>query len=240
MDNPSSKNLLLVDNDPDYRRSLRALLELDNWQIEEADSVKQALDRLDVLEPDIILIDLRLSNDKDDFDISGLEVAKKATENHIPSIIISAFPSVDTTRLALRSRGSTPLADDFIPKAAGPQAVLDAIDIVLKNSNSRLGKETTELKIDLEQKLVWYEGELLDLSRYQYALLAYLSQKEGVVCSPEEILKEIYGEDIPAEQASFDRRLEHLVKRVQEKIEEDPSSPRHLLKVTRRGFRFVA
>lgn len=239
MDHSVPKKMLLADNDSDYRRSLRVLLELDNWQVQEVDSVKQALDKLETLEFGIILIDLRLSNDKDDYDISGLEVAKKAAENHIPSIIISAFPSVDATRLALRSRGSTPLADDFVPKAAGPQAVLDAINVVLENSSSRLERKPTEIKIDLEQKLVWYKGEQLDLSRYQYALLAYLSQKDGAVCSPEEILKEVYGDDIPAGQASFDRRLEHLVKRVQEKIEEDPSCPRHLIKVPRRGFRFV-
>lgn len=239
MDNLSSKKLLLADNDPDYRHSLRVLLELENWQVEEADSVKQAIDKLGILELVVLLVDLRLSNDKDGYDITGLEVAKKAAEKQIPCIIMSAFPSAEATRLALRSRGATPLAADFVPKANGPQAVLDAINVVLNNSVEILEKTIPELKIDINHKLVWYKGKILDISRYQYALLAYLFQKEGTVCSPEELVKEIYDEDIPAEQASFDRRLEHLVERLQQKIEEDPSNPRHLVRVSRRGFRLI-
>jgi DNA-binding response OmpR family regulator len=231
--------LLLADNDPDYRRSLRALLELESWQVEEADSVSQALDKLETLHPELILADLRLTNDKDEFDISGLEVAKKAAESHIPTIIITAFPSVDATRLALRTRGDIPLADDFVPKVAGPQAILDAIAIVLKNLSGKSGRQSPILKIDLKQRLVWYKGAILDLSRNQYALLAYLAQKEGAVCSPEELMKEIYNEDVSAAQISLDQRLVHLVDRLQEKIEEDPSNPQHLIKVPRRGFRLI-
>jgi DNA-binding response OmpR family regulator len=239
MNGLSKKSLLLADNDPDYRHSLRALLELENWQVEDADSVKQALDKLEILLPDLMLVDLRLSNDKDDYDISGLEVAKKAVEKHISCIIITAFPSVDATRLALRRRGDIPLADDFVPKVAGPHAILDAINIVMSNSHEKSEKTSHELRIDLDQKLVWYKGEIVDLSKLQYTLLAYLSRKENIVCSPEELLKEVYGEDVPAEQAGLDRRLEHLVERLQEKIEDDPSKPRHLIKVPRRGVRFI-
>ena len=239
MNDPVTKNLLLADNDPDYRHSLRALLELENWQVEDAESVQQALDKLGVVQPDLILADLRLSNDKDDYDISGLEVAKKAAEKHIPCIIISAFPSAEATRLALRRRGNMPLADDFVPKAAGPQAILDAINIVLNNSNRLSEKTSPELKIDLEQKLVWYKGKILDISKYQYTLLAYLARKGGAVCDPEELIKEIYRGETFADQVGLDRRLEHLVERLQEKLEEDPSTPRHLIKVPRRGFRLI-
>lgn len=231
--------LLLIENNSDYRRSLRSLLEMENWAVEEADSVEEALEKLGSSQPDLILEDLRLTNDGDDFDISGLVVAKQAVENHIPCIILTAFPSVDATRLALRSRGGPPLAEDFVPKAAGPQAILDAINLVLNNSSERSIKLPSELMIDLDQKLVWYKNEILSVSRYQFALLAYLFRKEGAVCSPEELLKDVYNEDIPAEEASRDRRLEHLVKRLQEKIEEDPTNPKHLIKVPRRGFRLV-
>lgn len=240
MNRQSIKSLLLADNDPDYRHSLRALLELENWRIEEADSIIQALNKLEVLQPDLILADLRLTNDKDDYDISGLEVAKKAAEKNISCIIISAFPTADATRLALRRRGAKPLADDFVPKAAGPQAILDAINIVLNNASEMSKKTSLELKIDLDQKLVWYKGEILDISRYQYTLLAYLFRKDGAVCNHEELIKEIYGDEISSEQANIDRRLEHLVERLQEKIEENPSKPQRLVKVPpRRGFRLI-
>jgi len=239
MNESKSKNLLLADNDVDYRHSLRALLELDNWRVDEADSVRQAVDKMNASIPDLILVDLRLSNDKDDHDISGLEVAKKASEGQIPCIIITAFPTVEVTRLALRSRGAFPLALDFVIKAAGPQAILDAIKIVSDNSDQQIIETLPELKIDSLQKLAWYKNKPLSLSRYQYTLMNYLYQKAGVLCTPEELVKAVYNETMPAKEAASDKRLEHLIDRLREKIENDPSNPRHLIKVLGRGFRLV-
>ena len=64
-------------------------------------------------------------------------------------------------------------------------------------------------------------------------------EKQGAVCSPEELIKAVYDEDVPPGQSSADKRLERLVDRVREKIEDDPSKPRHLIRVHRRGFRLV-
>jgi len=233
------KRLLLVDNSSDYRRSLRGFLELEDYQVEEATSVGEAKERLETFPVDLVLVDLRLTNDEDRYDISGLEVAKKAGEKGVPCIVITAFPSVETTRLALRSRGAAPLAVDFVPKVSGPQAVLDAIKAVLNRHEEGPREATHVLALDLERGLAWCHGAPLELSRNQYALLAHLYQKEGAVCSAEELLKAVYDEDVPAGQASADKRLERLVDRLRKKIEEDPSEPRHLITVHGRGFRLA-
>ncbi len=240
MSNPTRRNLLLADNNASYRHSLCSLLELENFTVEEASSVEEAQKKLTMVLPDLALVDLRLTNDEDIYDISGLEIAKSASERNIPCVIISAFPSVEATRLALRSRGAEPLAVDFVPKSAGPEALLDAINTILGNRGKSLTTMyMSGLEIDLDQRLVWRRGELLDLSRYQYALLVYLYQKKGTVTSPEELIQAIYEEEVSAKEANIDRRLEHLVERLREKIEDDPSNPHHLLKVHRRGFRLV-
>jgi DNA-binding response OmpR family regulator len=233
---PTKKNLLLADNSPDYRHSLRGFLELENYRVEEAESVAEAKRKIQAVPLDVALIDLRLTDDLDNDDISGLEVAKVAIEQGIPCLMMTAFPSVETTRLALRARGAEPLAEDYVPKANGPQAVLDAIGVVLSQHNEKPASVPPDLQIDLDRKLVWHKGEVLDLSRYQYALVAYLHSKNGAVCSPQELYKEIYGETVTAEQANADRRLERLVDRVREKIEDSPSEPQHLIKVYGRGF----
>lgn len=231
--------LLLADNSPDYRRSLGSLLELEDYQVEQAASVEEAKEKLEAVSLDLALVDLRLTDDRDDRDISGLEIAKKAAVEGIPCIIISAFPSVEATRRALRSRGAEPLAVDFVPKASGPQAVLDAIRVVLSRRGEELEKAPGDLVVDLERGLAWRKGEPLHLSRHQYALLAHLYRKEGAVCSPEELLKAIYDEDVPPAQASADKRLERLVDRLRKKIEEDSSEPHYLIKVHGRGFRLA-
>jgi CheY-like chemotaxis protein/predicted phosphodiesterase len=124
----SKPMILLADNNEDYSKSLRRLLEEEGYLAEEAASVEEAKQKLETIPLDLALLDLRLTNDEDEYDTSGLEVAKKATEAAIPCIIITAFPSVEATRLDLRSRSiEPPLAVDFIPKAGGPQAILQAL-----------------------------------------------------------------------------------------------------------------
>ncbi|CAG1010504.1 Transcriptional regulatory protein SrrA [Anaerolineae bacterium] len=239
MKNQTRAILLLADNDADYRRTLRRLLELEDYQVEEAASPQEAVEKLGQLKVDLALLDLRMANHDDAYDISGLEVAKKAMEMDTHCIILTAYPSEETMRMALRSRGAEPLACDYVYKKSGPQAVLDTIQAVLRGSRKEEQPPFSDLMIDLERGLVSYKGEPVNLSRQQYALLAYLHRKDGAVCSPEELIKAIYDEDVSAERASADKRLERLVERLREKIEEDPSEPRRLLKVFGRGYRLA-
>lgn len=229
--------VLLVDNSADYRHSLLGLLGLEDYAVEEAGSVTEAKEKLLERGFDLALVDLRLTDDDDDYDFSGLEVARLASEQGVPCIVITAFPSIQATRLALRSRGVEPLAVDLIPKVDGPQSILDTIKLVLRRHEEQVKARRRGLQIDLERGLVWLDGEELDLSRNQYDLLAYLYVQDGAVCSPEELLMAVYGEQVPPEQASADKRLESLVDRLRKKIEQDPSDPHHLIKVYGRGFR---
>ncbi|MFN2220143.1 MAG: response regulator transcription factor [Anaerolineae bacterium] len=229
--------VLLVDNSADYRHSLLGLLGLEDYAVEEAGSVTEAKEKLLERGFDLALVDLRLTDDEDEYDFSGLEVARLATERGVPCVMITAFPSFEATRLALRSRGFEPLAVDLIRKKDGPQSILDTIKLVLRRHEEQIRARRRGLQIDLERGLVWLDGEELDLSRNQYDLLAYLYEQDGAVCSPEDLLMAVYEEQVPPDQASADKRLESLVDRLRKKIEQDPSDPRHLIKVYGRGFR---
>jgi len=230
--------VLLVDNSADYRHSLLGLLGLEDYAVEEAGSVTEAKEKLLAGDFDLALVDLRLTDDEDNYDLSGLvEVARLAKEQEVPCIIITAFPTPETIRAALRSRGGEPLAEDLIPKSDSPQSILDTIKLVLQKHQEQSRPRRQGLQIDLERGLVWLDGEELDLSRNQYDLLAYLYEKDGAVCSPEELLKAVYDEFVPPEQASADKRLESLVDRLRKKVEVDPSDPRRLITVYGRGFR---
>jgi two-component system KDP operon response regulator KdpE len=234
--NPRAR-VLLVDNSADYRHSLLSLLALKRYEVEEAGSVNEAKEKLLTQDLDLALVDLRLTDDEDDYDFSGLEVNELAGERGIPCIVITAFPTVEATRWALQSREKDPLALDLIPKSDSPQSILDTIRLVLHRHQEQFKPRRPGLQVDLERSLVWLDGEELDLSRNQYDLLAYLYEKDGAVCSPEELLKTVYDESVPPEQASADKRLESLVDRLRKKIEADPSDPRRLITVYGRGFR---
>jgi two-component system KDP operon response regulator KdpE len=231
--------LLVADNSPDYRRSLRALLELTEYDVKEASSVKEAIQILESQHIDLLLSDLRLSEDWDAHDYSGLEVAKVAREMDVPCIIMTAFPSVDVVRMALRRDDREPLAEDFVPKAEGPHALLAAVRSTLQRLPTAASVANGDVVVDLQLRMAWRGGQALQLSRYQYALLAHLYQNAGVVCSPEELIKAVYNEDLPPEHASADKRLESLVVRLRRKIGDDTKEPQCLVKEPMRGYRLI-
>jgi two-component system KDP operon response regulator KdpE len=243
----SPKRVLLADNDSDYRKSLCRLLVLEGYLVEEAGTPTEALEKLAQDHFDLALADLRLQDDSDVNDISGMEVAKRASGIGIPCILVTAFPTVELARLALRSRGAESFAKDLITKASGPQALLDSISITMMNSSNhrQAGGVQPRLIIDLERKLVWKDGLLVDLSKNQYILLSELFRKNGGLCTHAELIKAIYDETVTDADAVNDRRLRNLVDRTKEKIEDSDqdsgSGPGHeyIEAVTGRGYRLT-
>jgi CheY-like chemotaxis protein len=119
--------ILIVDNNSEYRKSLRTFLELEDFSVIEASSIDEASGILNTTYLDVALVDLRLKDDYDDMDFSGLDVAREIRKKEVPCIIITAFESVESARLALKHLGAKSLALDYVLKKAGPQAVLIAI-----------------------------------------------------------------------------------------------------------------
>jgi len=125
------RKVLLADNDADYRRAARVHLETSGHVVEEAESPAQAKSVLSSTSIAVLLVDLRLVKDSDDYDFSGLDVATRAQELGIPSIIMTNYPSVDTVRQALRSVHSAPIAVDYVLKKDSFQTIVDVVDRIL-------------------------------------------------------------------------------------------------------------
>lgn len=232
----SRVRILLADNLSDYRASLVPLLRLEGYEVEEADSVDSAVHKLETVPVDLALVDLRLTNERDDNDISGLEVAKRAGEHNVLCIVVTAWDSAETARLALRSRGADPsLAYDYVAKRYGPHAVLAAIADVLRQR--RENAVPSDLVVDAQRGAAWLHGNPVKLSRLQFALLTHACEKKGSVCTRKELVKAIYDEDVSETEANTDKRLERLIRRLREKIEEDPNNPKRLVSVQGLGIR---
>jgi len=199
----SNGKLLLADNVADYRSSLLPLLRQEGYEVEEADSVESAMKKLETTPPvDLALVDLRLTDDGDDYDISGLEVARRAREQHIPPIIITAFATVEMTREALRARGADlSLAEDYVPKVSGPDSVLDVV-------RSCRGLSLLHISdLHLEQR----EGEdPIDLRGVRETLANDVAKRPGLEFSPLRAI--VVSGDIgyKCRPDSFDRAFEFL------------------------------
>jgi len=238
MNHRTRKRILLADNIGEYRRSVIGFLELEGYAVTEAGTPEEAQEKLELEEFDLALVDIRMRDDKDTLDMSGLAVAKFASERGIPCIIVTAFPTVELARAALRSLGAEPYAQDMITKGSDPQAVLASINSTLRPRDSKPGKSVADgPSLYLEKKLVWKNGELIKLSKSQYTLLEELYEKDGGVCSYKELIKAIYAEDLTDTEAQNDKRLRNLVDRTKEKIEDKGFGHEYIEAVPGRGFR---
>jgi len=134
--------ILVAENDREYRRTLRKLLESNGYKVIEASSVEMALEMLRANAVDIALVDLRLTDDTDADDTSGLDVAQVASQMNKSCIIMTSYPTMEIARHALRNEQGKSLAQDLVVKQDGPLALLDSI----KNLLSKLDSEATKPK----------------------------------------------------------------------------------------------
>lgn len=222
--------LLLADNSAEYRRSVRSFLDLEGYEVEEAGSLELALKMLATKEFELVLADLRMRDDSNPNDMSGLEIAKFASEHGIACILVTAFPSWELARVALRSVRAEPYAKDVITKGSDPQAVLDSISLALQRMEHQGSAVQTPsqpplngsgLQLDLIKRLVKKNGKLIKVSKAQYALLDALSQQGGGLCTYAELILAIYGETGNGKAEPQDKRLRNLVDRTSDKIDDE-------------------
>ena len=239
----NKRKLLLADDDESYRHSLHTLLELDNFEVQEARSVKEALQLLTSMKFDIVLADVRMTDHEDDTDVSGLEVAKATQEMKTPCIIITGFENLQVALLTLPTRGGKSWADDMVLKKDGPRAVLDSLRIVLggRGQSDTGDPQPTgpDLVVDLNKRLVFFKGKQVHLSKYQYPFIAYLYEHEETLVSDRELIKVVYGESLSEQETQKDERLDRLAARIREKIGEESGNPRYLVKEQGRGFMLI-
>jgi CheY-like chemotaxis protein len=141
--------ILFADNDENFLETRRESLEQEGYKVMPALGPDEAREILKQSEIDIAIIDIRLLNDKDEKDLSGLNLAK-IIPPRIPKIILTNFPNVDEAREALAPQlDGTSLAVDFLAKIEGPQALLTAIRKILKRDNNfKELNDTIIIKID--------------------------------------------------------------------------------------------
>lgn len=123
----ASAKILMADNDPDFLETRREFLEKEGYEVVTADSPFDAQEKLQQPDIDLAVLDIRLLNDDDEKDVSGLELAK-SIENPLPILILTGYPALEYARQALRFQASgIPVAHDFIVKEEGPKALLTAV-----------------------------------------------------------------------------------------------------------------
>jgi len=174
---------------------------------------------------DLVLLDINLGGS------SGFELCKRLRERtSIPILFISARQSDDDMLLALSIGG-----DDYIQKPYSLSVLLAKVKVVL--GRYRLVPAATlsvgSLRLDEGGQAVFVHGEKIELKLMEFKLLSYLMKNHGRVISKEELFRKVWEEAITG-----DNTLNVHIRRLREKLEDDPNNPRYIKTVWGTGYVF--
>jgi DNA-binding response OmpR family regulator len=223
------RRILLVDDDFRLAGLLGDRLARDGYDCVVARTGPDALRRLDMAWPDLILLDLMLPG------IDGVELAGEIKKRaDIPIIIVSAIDEAES-KVDLLQR----YAEDYVTKPFDFDELLARIQRVLRRTGDRIPSQSLTLgpglTLILPRREAMRDGERIGLSRTEARLLATLAANLGEPVSTEAILSRVWSDADGADPAY----VWVTVRRLRRKIERDPDAPRHLLTERLGGYRLV-
>lgn len=219
---------LLIEDDLQIRRFVRAALETEGWQVIETETLKRGLIESGTRQPDLVILDLGLP-DGDGIDF----IRELRTWSQIPIIVLSARTG-ETEKVRALDRG----ADDYLTKPFGVDELLARVRANMRRQH-RSGQEAVfsfgEVTVDLTARVVTKKGEEIHLTPIEYRLLTLLIANTGRVMTQRQLLREVWGPSFSEHSHYLRIYMGHL----RQKLEADSTQPQHLLTETGVGYRLV-
>ena len=220
--------VLLVDDEPQIRRLLRACLERNEYQVIEAATGDAGIQEAIRVQPDAVLLDLGLP------DIDGLTVLKRLREwSQVPVLVVSVRGQEEDKITALDNG-----ANDYITKPFSTGELLARLRAAQRSNPSPAQTEvfrSGHLKVDLATRTVKVKAKPVKLTATEYALLRLFVQHAGKVLTHGQILREIWGTDDPEKTGYLRVYMAYL----REKLEAKPAEPELLVTEPGVGYRLV-
>jgi two-component system KDP operon response regulator KdpE len=225
----SRPRVLVVDDEPQIHRFLTPALEAAGYEPVRVETGTEALREIARRAPDAVVLDLGLP------DMDGKELLAKARAFYAGPILILSARDREVEKIDALDLG----ADDYIEKPFGVGELLARLRVALRHRIQREGAEPVvragELEVDLVRRLVTRSGEPVRLSPKEYDLLAALIEGDGRVLTHRQLLTAVWG---PA-HAQDVQYLRVFVGQLRQKLEADPTNPRHIRTEPGVGYRFM-
>ncbi|MBO7403832.1 MAG: response regulator transcription factor [Clostridia bacterium] len=218
------QKILIVEDDPAIITALEQYLRREEFDPVSVKGERDAVRLMDAVSPEILLIDLSLA------DGDGFSVCRAAKERGIPAVFLTA--SGDENSVV---KGLDLGADDYISKPYRPRELVSRIRSVLRRNGK--GQSVVKLggvSVDTEKCVVTKDGEAVPLSALEFRLLMVFINNRGKLLSRTRLLDEIW--DAGGDFVN-DNTLTVYIKRLREKIEDDPSAPAVIKTVRGLGYR---
>ena len=222
---------LIVEDEPQIRRFVRASLEAEQWQVFEAETMARGLIEAGTRRPHLVILDLGLP------DGDGVQFLADLRHWSKVHVIVLSARTHENDKIAALDAG----ADDYITKPFGAGELLARVRVALRRHAGLAGPAEPVFRfgavaVDLAARRVSRRGEAVHLTPIEYRLLGVLIANAGRVLTHRHLLHEVWG---PGRSDSA-HYLRIYMGHLRQKLEDEPARPRHLLTETGVGYRLMA
>lgn len=222
------RKILIVDDEKSISDIIKFNLLKDGYDVEVAEDGDEALKKVYMIQPDLILLDVMLPK------LDGFQVCRKIRETFNTPIIMLTAKEEEVDKVLGLELG----ADDYITKPFGMRELLARVKANLRRveidnldtaSSKSVQIQSGNLSIDLERYEVKKDEDIIELTLREYELLKFLATQENQIFTREQLLKDVWG----YEYFGDIRTVDVTIRRLREKVEDDSSSPKFIM--TKRG-----
>jgi two-component system, OmpR family, KDP operon response regulator KdpE len=224
----NAATILVVDDEPQIRRVMRATLTAQGYAIVEARDGQEAMEKMLSTRPDLVILDMNLPV------MDGIETCRAIRAGSNVPVIMLTVRSAEKDKVRALDAG----ADDYVVKPFGIQELLARIRAALRRSPSGEVEHvvcSNEFDFNFESREVTASGKPVHLTPKEFEVLRELVTHRGKPISHRRLLQAVWGPDYGEET----ELLRVVINQLRKKIEPDPAKPKYILTEPWVGYRFV-
>lgn len=225
---PLKPTVLVIDDEVQIRRLLRATLEANGYQVREAGTGQEGINATAQRPPDAVILDLGLP------DMDGVTVLKRVREwSHVPILVLSVRDR-EEDKVAALDNG----ADDYVTKPFSSGELLARLRVAQRHASKEAEISifrSGSVEVDLAGRVVRRDGKEVRLTATEYSLLRLFVQHAGKVLTHRHILREVWGPNY-VEQTHY---LRVYIAHLREKLETEPTKPELIVTEPGVGYRLL-
>jgi len=218
--------VLIIDDELQIQRLLRITLEAESYVVRLASDGRTGLMEMPIFRPDVVILDLGLP------DMPGLEVLKRLREWSGVHVLVLSVRSDQAEKIALLDSG----ADDYVTKPFDAFELMARLRVFSRRQVSAVEDAVIRfgsVQLDLNAHLVTKAGKEVSLTAMEYALLQLLAKNRGKILMHKNILRALWG----PQSETCTNYLRVYMRRLRQKLEEQPEQPEFLSTVAGFGYR---
>jgi two-component system, OmpR family, KDP operon response regulator KdpE len=223
----TAANILVVDDEPQIRRVLRATLSAHGYAISDAKNGEEALDSIRKERPDLVLLDVNMPG------MGGVEACREIRRISDAPIIMLTVRDAERDKVSALDAG----ADDYVVKPFGIEELLARIRAALRRyapGDAMPPFVSKDLDINFETREIIVRGQAVHLTPKEFEVLKYLVGNQGKPLAHRRLLQAVWGPDYGDETEN----LRVVINQLRKKIERDPAHPKYIATEPWVGYRF--